>query len=260
MKNKLFATLGLMLALAAGAIPARAYLSGPASSSSSTAVNYMDLASYFFFKEEFSVFTTAGSLGSESNLTFSGTIATVQSESTAHIGIVSLSTGASGTGASNYLGTSDGTYNIYLGGGVTQMDWIVKLPNLSTAGEAYNVIMGLGTNSNTAPADGLVFYYAHGSSSGNWELRASSGGAGNLTTRDTGIAATTNWVHLKWILNAACTSAQAYIDGTAAGAPITTNLPCTNGMRYFAGILKSNGTTPRKLYLDAFSLLATIAK
>jgi hypothetical protein len=105
----------------------------------------------------------------------------------------------------------------------------------------------------TSSGEGVYFTYTHGENSGNWTLNTSDG-AGSNTTADSGVAADTNFVNLKVVMNENGTSSEFFINGTSRGT-ITTTLPGTSEPTMpFYGIIKSAGTTQRLLNLDALYL------
>ncbi len=130
-------------------------------------------------------------------------------------GTASGSQGAAGftSYASAYKGITIGTCTL--------------VPTLSTASNEYRFAIGLMQNYLfTSVTDGIYFLYDRLNSGVNWQLvsKASS----TPTTRDTGIAVTassTVFQSLAFVVNNAGTSIQAYVNGVAAGAAITTNIP-----------------------------------
>lgn len=171
-------------------------------------------------------------------------------------------TGTTTTGYANLMGsTIDNTLKIGGGAGQCLFETVIRLSRLSDGTDTYTSQIGIVTPafSNTLTiTDGIYFRYTHSASAGNWELRSVS--ASSTTTVDTGVAASTNFVRLRFILNAAGTSIQAYINGVAAGAPITTNIPAaTTGMMQQWFILKSAGTTTVNQDIDAYVMAITLA-
>ncbi len=139
------------------------------------------------------------------------------------------------------------------GGGVITMEWLVQLSALSNGTDTYTVAIGFGHDftAGTLLTDGTYFRYSNGNSSGNWEFVSSNNGT--RTTLDTGVAAVAgSWVKLKSISNAAGTSIQPYINGVAAGSPITSNIPAATARNFgpYIAAIKSAGTTDTSLYAD----------
>lgn len=117
---------------------------------------------------------------------------------------------------------------IVFGGGETFVEWMVYLPDLSTTLETYTLRVGACDSfSGTSDcSDGLYWYYTNLNNSGNWSLRALS--AGNATQSDSSTAvAEDTWIRLGYLVNSDGTSVQGYINGVAAGSPITTNIVTT---------------------------------
>ena len=145
-------------------------------------------------------------------------------------------------------------------GGATTFETIIKLSALSDGTDTYTCLAGITTpayGNTLSITNGIYFRYTHGSSSGNWELRCAN--ASTTTTRDTGIAAIAGWVRLGFVINAAGTSVQAYVNGAAAGAAITTNIPASaTALMQQWFILKSAGTTSINLDIDAYKIMVVL--
>lgn len=141
-----------------------------------------------------------------------------------HPGLLQLKPGTSATG---YIGALQGAV-FNLGAGVMTTEYLVRFDQLSNGTDTYVALIGLGRDFAAATdfTSGLYFRYTHGTNSGKFEFKSAA--AGSRTTVDTGITVAANtWYKLKIVVNAAGTSAQAYIDGAAAGTAISTNLPNT---------------------------------
>lgn len=175
--------------------------------------------------------------------------------SAAHPGAWRLGTGTTTTGYANLFGSAADDL-LKFGGGATTFETIIKLSALSDGTDTYTCLTGITTpayGNTLSITNGIYFRYTHSASSGNWELRCAN--ASSTTTRDTGIAAIAGWVRLGFVINAAGTSVQAYVNGTAAGAPITTNIPATTtAMMQQWFILKSAGTTAVLCDIDAYKI------
>jgi hypothetical protein len=168
---------------------------------------------------------------------------------TSHPGIARLRSGTTTTGAA--IGFQGATFAY--GQGVYTYEALVQLSALSDGTDTYVALIGHGNDfSSTADlTNGCYFRYTDSSSSGNWEFVSANGGT--RTTRDTGVAAVAgSWVKLKYIVNAAGNSAQAYINGVAAGAAVTTNIATASNRLHGPHIQmrKSAGTTSRDLVID----------
>lgn len=161
-----------------------------------------------------------------------------------------LNAGTTTTGYGNLFGTDQDDV-IKLGAGTTTWETRLKLTRVSDGTDTYAFVAGLsrGPYLNSLPGlDGIYFYCT----TGNWKLRCQA--SSSTTDRDTGIAVTTNDVNLKWVYTVAG-GVQAYIDGVAVGAPITTNIPTnTTKLTHQWMILKSAGTTVCAAYLDWYRM------
>ena len=111
----------------------------------------------------------------------------------------------------------------FIGGGAATWETLVRNLDVSTAGNTYIIKMGWMNRATPSAAvvSGIYFSYTTGT---NWILNCTN--ASTTTTSDTGIAAAAaTWYKLRFDVNAAGTSVQAYVNGVAAGAPIVTNIP-----------------------------------
>ena len=127
--------------------------------------------------------------------------------------------------------------------------WLVEVTALSTALEEFTLRIGLSDTSNGVDGDpnAILFRYNHGVNGGRWELVCHSATVESVA--DSGVAVAVAWQFLEAEVNAAGTSVQFYIDGTAVGAPITTNIPATS-MTIGAGIAKAVGIGTRTIRAD----------
>lgn len=173
-----------------------------------------------------------------------------------HPGVLLLRTGTTTTGNAWLYGT-DQDNTLKLGAAEMHFEAIVKLSALSDGTDTYVARAGLHYDAiaGGTPTNGLFFQYTHSASAGNWELRGVT--SSTPTTSDTGVAASTNWVVLTWVLNAAGTSAQAYINRVAVGDPVTV-IP-TSTMSIGVSITKSAGTTSRDILVDSVKFLVKLA-
>ncbi len=79
--------------------------------------------------------------------------------------------------------------------------------------------------------------------------------AGGTATSTTGVAMTAGAYHkLSFQVNAAWTSVSFFADGSAIGAPITTNIPTTAGLTPTLFLSKLLGATPSLYYIDQYYL------
>ncbi len=185
-----------------------------------------------------------------------GTTSVNPSTDAAHPGILTHPSFASGTTGVSMLGPASATARHFkLGAGIITVNWIIKLATLSDGTNTYTLYCGL-QSAITAPASGVYFTYTHGTNSGNYVINCSA--ASVTTSANTSTAASTNWVNLGIIINAAGTSASFYVNGTeVANSPIASNLP-TTALGPMVGLVRSAGTIPADtLLIDAVYLKET---
>lgn len=139
-----------------------------------------------------------------------------------HPGIVRLIAGTVATGRQAiHLGDA-GTHFMVLGGGAIVCEAVVRLTGVLTG--IVSAQVGLGDNFTAVTDHTNGVYFEVTTTDTNWQLVSRSGGVS--TRRDTGIAyASATWFRLRFTVNAAAASIQASINGTDAGAAITTNIP-----------------------------------
>lgn len=116
---------------------------------------------------------------------------------------------------------------IVVGGGQISINWVINLLALSAGGNTYDTWIGLGNGlaslPPTEPSDGIYFRYTDSVNGGRWQIATASGSV--YTKQDSGVAASTNWVNLGIVVNAAGTSVSYFIDGVPVSTAITTNIP-----------------------------------
>jgi len=180
-----------------------------------------------------------------SGLIASETGTTIQDST--HPGVVRLSTSTSASSAPTLGGVSNYTCGV----GLLYFEALVYLGNLSDGTETYRFTLGLtNTVSSAAPSDGVYITYTHGTNSGKFLFNCTNNSATTTADMGTAVAATT-WYRLGIVVNAAGTSAQAYINGVAAGSAITANIPTgTRRCGPTIQMVKTAGTTARLAYCD----------
>ena len=160
-------------------------------------------------------------------------------------GVIVLGTG---TGISAGGGLHLGNTSNVVGTGLMVMEWRVRFPMLSVAGQRYEAYMGL-NNTITATAEtatGIYFAYQEVSSP-NFTFKASN--ANVRTTVNSGVAVVANtWYKLTLVVNAAGTQVDGYINGNFIGS-ITTNIP-TAALAPVIISQKTVGTTNISYHLD----------
>lgn len=166
-----------------------------------------------------------------------------------HPGIVVLSTSTSATGAAGInRGTNSGSSHA-IGGGAIACEWLIKIEDLSTAGEEYIYRVGLGDNALGDNTDGIYFEYDR-LSSVNWRCCTANSSTRTKNNSTTAVAADA-WLHMVVVVNAAGTEAKFYINDVLIDT-ITTNLPAGTTRQFTENIsiVKSAGTTARLVYHD----------
>jgi hypothetical protein len=153
-----------------------------------------------------------------------------------------------------------GAGGLLLANGAVTVEAVVQIDVLSNGTDTYTLVVGL--NDNLAGAIGtdvVAFRYTHSENSGNWtcvtrnnstETTLDSGVAA-VAGGSTGVAVATNWVNLRFIVNAAATSVTYYVNGTSVGS-IATNIPAARQTWPAIYIRKSAGTTARYAFIDLF--------
>jgi hypothetical protein len=221
-------------------------LPGPAGADGTDASS--DASDIILF-DDFISTTAVGGTGATNSSSGGGSVSIVSAESN-HIGIASLSTGSSGS--SGYSNIYWGSTNVYFGNGILNLEFLVRIPTLSTSSERYIIRAGFHDALNDDPTNGIYFKYDE-STSANWIFGTSNNGTRTETTSSTVVTENT-WIKLKISINATASSVVYYINGISIGS-ITTNIPITNpsGIRYH--IIKSVGSSTRLLQIDYTSFI-----
>lgn len=168
-----------------------------------------------------------GSFSSQLFWLVNGTnMASLASVDTTHVGIlncpVSNLTGASQATIS--LKGANATGAFILGGGVITLNWVVKIATLSTVTNTYITRFGIaGPSAVSEWTDGVYFEYSNGINSGNWNFKTAN--ASSRTTRNSSIAADTNWHNFQIVIDATASTCSAFIDGVSVGASIAADIP-----------------------------------
>jgi hypothetical protein len=173
-----------------------------------------------------------------------------------HPGLLLVNTGYAGTVAGVVLSELS-TENFAIGAGQISANFVLNLITLSTIGNRYTVYFGLTNNSSSVvgvPSEGVYFTYNDNINSGNWVRNCTAGGI--TTSVNTSIAATTSYVNLGMVINAAGTSVSFTINGVSAGSAIVTNIPTASINPVFMWI-KASGNLPASL-IDLFYMKQTL--
>jgi hypothetical protein len=167
--------------------------------------------------------------------------------------IVFYAGSTSGSGYAQLYGNS-GNPLLLAGGGTVTYETAVVIYALSNGTTRYRIDVGLINEAapTSAITTGCYFTYSDTINSGNWQFNCTA--ASSTTSVDTGIAASTSWVKLGFIMDAAGTSVQAYVNGSAAGSAITTNIPSA-GTTFIWQINKTVGTGIAQFTMDYVKLM-----
>ncbi len=182
-----------------------------------------------------------------------GGISNIESEVTSnnYAGIHKLSTGTTSNNTGRAaIGSSD-WYNKYrLGNNEYAFEFRVRFPVLAVAaGVNYLSYFGL-TNlthlniASTQVTNGVYFTYTSAGIVGTCENTS----VVSNTTAFTAVANT--WYKLKFIINAAGTSVDFYIDGVKLGSSITTNIPSSTTGLKITGLIEKSSTTTTASVVD----------
>lgn len=161
----------------------------------------------------------------------------------ANPGVARLQTGTTDTGRAGL------TTIIHDVGGGSIFTSVIKLEDLATVGEDYEVEVGWGNDqAGLEHTDGYYFRYKR-SVSANWYRCTNDDDTATRT--DTSVAVVADaYIKLQIKVNAARTAAEFFINGTSVGTN-STNLPDAGEFLYgMAKIIKSAGTTSRDMYVD----------
>lgn len=168
-------------------------------------------------------------------------------------GDIVLGTGSTATGWVQIKNTG----GLTVGSGEIEIEFYMKLNNLSGATQRYEIYVGLGndTFSSSEFTDGCYFKYSDNINSGNFQVVCANGGV--RTINNTTVAPATSYDVYRIVVNADGTSVSFYKNGVeVAGSPIATNIPTT--VYPIFKIVKSVGTTSRSISLDYCKLIQTL--
>ncbi len=165
-----------------------------------------------------------------------------------HPGVFEIKVTATADGGALISGTPGGPFiaNFLTGGGTITAEFLVNIAQLGNGTDDALVQVGLadgtsfnGTNNN------IIFLYANATSA-NWQIRTDKAGTATTTTTTTPVTAA--WHHLKFVVNAAGTSVEFFVDNVSVGT-IGTNIPVLKLLPTF-GIKKNLGTGAMYLSCD----------
>jgi len=146
---------------------------------------------------------------------------------------------------------------IKLGSGILSVNFIINLNTLSVSPDDYiafyalsdTYIYTVGPSDPTGIQNGIWFSYTDTINAGNWTVNTAS--AGVITSVDSGIPATTDYVNLGFKTNEAGTSVQFFIDHVLC-ATISTNVPLAENMIPLMAV-NMNGANPGWI-IDLFTV------
>lgn len=174
-----------------------------------------------------------------------------------HPGILRLETGSNSAGSAGVLLGPDATSQtgpIVVGGGEITIDIMLRLSNDADGTDSFTVRAGLLSDAVGAPTDGV--YIANSATSNAIMLIARAAGV-STTTNLTGVTtAGSAWQHWRIVINAAGTSAEAFIDGVSGGT-VASGFP-TVGATLGVSISKGAGSNSRYVDVDAVAFTQSL--
>lgn len=163
-------------------------------------------------------------------------------------GVAQLATGTTATGRA---ALTLGAVSSFFGGGICTVEMSVRIPTLSTVTEEFNLRLGYGDTVTADQVDGVYFEYDR-LQSVNWRCKTANNSV--RSTVDSGVAVLAgSWVNLRFVVNAAGTSVDYYINGALVGT-LGTNIPVTNARicAPLIALIKTAGTTSRTVLVDYY--------
>lgn len=183
-----------------------------------------------------SLFTAGGASGVQPNS------ALVDSN---HMGVAQFVVGGAG---GNFANLALGSL-IKLGGGILNIEMLIRIEALATVTNDYSFRLGLGDSQSAADnTNGVYFEYTRGTNT-NWLAKTANGGT--RTSTSTGVAVASGaWIKLNISINAAASSITFSINGSSV-ATITTNIPTTNAVAPMVQLSRTAGT-PGNVDIDYY--------
>lgn len=180
-----------------------------------------------------------------------------------HPGIVGLSTSTSVSGSNQLrVALGSGIGPVEPGNGVIfKCGWLVKTPAaLSDVSQNYFISAGFNKDFLTVnPMAGIMFYYNHADSGGNWscQTRKVTAGSNDSTIGNSGVAvAADTWYMLEIEIKSDATEVYFYINGSLVHTA-TADIPTTDTVGWGCSIQKFAGSTARIFYIDMAYLEAS---
>lgn len=203
--------------------------------------------------EDFITFVAADETYNGWKLQRNGSSAFSNNSATAeHPGVVGLAVTNSGDDVLIRKGLDVNSGNIIVGGGEIELSFIIKIDQLATVGDDFDIWFGLLKASLVTSeygTDAIGFEYQR-SNSVNWIPFASSSSSRTDASGGSIIPVTTDWTVLRMVINADGTNVDFFIDGVSAGS-ITTNIPSVL-ISPEVKMTKTAGTTQVFSQVDAY--------
>lgn len=206
--------------------------------------------SYFSFVDDFLVWQTSGSLFQSSYGWSRANTDTLTTLATAgHPGIVVNTDVASG--AFSIYTTTPGLA-LKVGAGEIKCNWVFKLFTLSNSTNRYTLRCGFGDVSGNEATNGIYFEYSDNKNDGNWIGKTSE--SSTRASLNSATAVASDWVNVGFVINAAGTSVEYFVDGVSIGT-LNTNIP-TSGigpnihMRREAGTIQPESIAVDLVYIS----------
>jgi len=170
-----------------------------------------------------------------------------------HPYVVEITTGTTGNMFANLCKT-DIASGIDIGGGYITLEFLINIEDLSTAGNEYDLYLGLGNLCDQNEfTTGCYFVYDRNTSV-NWIFKTANGGARTSTTTSTAVAADT-WIELRIEIAASGGSVEYFIDDVSQGTH-NTNIPASLIDMSFTATTSAG--TNRTVYIDYVNLIHQI--
>ncbi len=167
---------------------------------------------------------------------------------TNHPGVLEIKVAALNEGGGISTGCFGSTINrsFFTGGGILTFEALVKVNALSNGTDNASVFAGIGNEPAwSALANDLYIIY-QSTTSANWYLSATASSV--TTTTTSSIPVTAGWHKLKFVVNAAGTSVEFFIDGVSGGT-VAANIP-TIALPPFISFRKTLGTGAMYMGID----------
>lgn len=191
-------------------------------------------------------------------LTITGTAGALQAGTSAHPGVYGIGPGTAT--AMTLVCHSTSNKPFVLGGGKLRYVFVGRMPNaVSDNTNNYSIWIGLGDNTSgttPTPSNGVGFFYNHATNSGKFQIVATDGTPATQDTSQAMSGIANTYVCFEFEVNAAASSVQAYINGSAAGSAVTTHIPTANlGVNIALATSAGTKSALNGLHADALQIL-----